>query len=350
MTEFFAEYGLFLAKTLTFVVAVILIMGAVVANAQKAKKMEKGSLTISHLNKELDSLRTEIKRVVLDREVFKLEAKAERRLRKLEAKARRAGNADDGDKRRVYVIDFEGDIKATEVENMRRAITSVLSVARPGVDEVLLRLESTGGMVHAYGLAASQLQRIRKQGIALTISVDKVAASGGYMMACLGDRILAAPFAILGSVGVLMQMPNFYRLLQDNKVDYEMITAGEYKRTLTMFGENTERGRAKMKQDIEEAHTLFKDFIREARPGLDVDQIATGETWFGTRALELKLIDELMTSDEYMIAAAEQADVFSVVYKHKKNLSEKLGSLMENSAANAVGNWIQKASRLKYFS
>ncbi|MDT8397227.1 MAG: protease SohB [Pseudomonadales bacterium] len=354
MTDFFSAYGLFLAKTVTLVAALLFVMAAAAANRQKGKKAEKGTLLITHLNKEIDALRDEIRQAVQDKDVFKREVKAEKKQQKMEHRARKksmTGDAPaDTDKKRVYVIDFEGDTKASEVDSMRKVITAVLAVARPGLDEVLLRLESTGGMVHSYGLAASQLERIRHHQIRLTICVDKVAASGGYMMACLGDRIFAAPFAILGSVGVLMQLPNFHRLLKDNKVDFEMITAGEYKRTLTIFGENTEKGREKMEEDIQDVHILFKDFIRSQRPALDVDKIATGETWFGTRALALNLVDELKTSDECILTACADADVFGVVYQQKKNLSERLNAVLEHSIVGALSNWVQKVSKTRYFS
>ena len=109
----------------------------------------------------------------------------------------------------------------------------------------------------AYGLAASQMQRIRDKKLKLTVCVDKVAASGGYMMAVVADKIIAAPFAVLGSIGVLAQVPNFHRLLKKHDVDFEMLTAGKYKRTLTMFGENTDKGREKFQEDIEDTHVLF---------------------------------------------------------------------------------------------
>jgi len=226
----------------------------------------------------------------------------------------------------------------------------VLSLARPDKDEILLRLESPGGVVHGYGLAASQLDRIKTKAIPLTICVDKVAASGGYMMACLGDRIVAAPFAYIGSVGVVLQLPNFHRLLRDNKIDYEMVTAGEYKPTLTLFGENTDKDRAKVKEEIDEAHSLFKDFIRTHRPGLNVDAIATGEVWFGTKALEKGLVDELRTSDEMILEACERSQVYHVSYEQKKAMGRKFGRLLEESFDRALGNWLQRTDKERFYS
>ena len=220
------------------------------------------------------------------------ERKAAAKARKREAKARR--KEDRSGRPRVFVLDFKGDIRASAVASLREEVTAVLSFARPE-DEVLVRLENAGGLVHEHGLAASQLMRVRQRGIALTVSVDKVAASGGYMMACVADRILAAPFAILGSIGVLAQIPNFHRLLDSHGIDFEQFKGGEYKRTVTMFGENTDADREKLRQDIEDIHAIFKTFVTEQRPGLDIDRVATGEHWLGRRAKDLGLCDTLVT-------------------------------------------------------
>ena len=353
MTEFFLEYGLFLAKTITLVLAVLFLLGVAMANAIKSRKeMEKGSLHVTHLNEHIDEMCQQVKDVVLDKHLLKLEGKAEKKKAKQEKKARKSAGkqAEQQGRKRVYVIDFEGDVKASQVDNLRKVITAVLAIARADQDEIMLRLESPGGMIHSYGLAASQLDRIRNRHIPLTICVDKVAASGGYMMACLGNRIIASPFAYIGSIGVVLQMPNFHRLLQDNKVDYEMVTAGEYKRTLTVFGENTDKDRAKVTQEIQEAHDLFKNFIREHRPSLNVDEVATGETWFGSQAVGKGLIDEIKTSDEYIVEACSDADVYAVTYEEKKKISERLGKVMENSVSSALLNWAQKAGKQKFFS
>ncbi|MEM7379530.1 MAG: protease SohB, partial [Pseudomonadota bacterium] len=202
--------------------------------------------------------------------------------------------------------------------------TAVLAVARPG-DEVVVKLESPGGMVHSYGLAASQLDRIVQAKVQLVVCVDKVAASGGYMMACVANRIVAAPFAVLGSIGVVAQLPNVHRLLKKNDIDFELLTAGQYKRTLTVFGENTDEGRQKFIEELEETHVLFKEFVSEHRPQVDIDQIATGETWYGRRALGMKLIDEVSTSDDYLIKRLEEVNVYDVRFVEHKSLRERLG-------------------------
>jgi len=215
------------------------------------------------------------------------------------------------------VLNFHGDLRAAAVASLREEVTAVLTAAQPE-DEVMVRLESVGGLVHAYGLAAAQLLRIRDRRIKLTVAVDKVAASGGYLMACVADRIIAAPFAILGSIGVIAQLPNFNRLLKKHDIDYEQFMAGEFKRTVTLFGENTDKGRHKFQEEIEVTHTLFKEFVKSHRPQLDLDQVATGEYWYGTRALEHRLADELRTSDDYLLDASASADLYEVTFTGKK--------------------------------
>lgn len=360
--EFLYEYGLFLAKTLTLALAVIFVVVMIVANAVRSREehRHKGHIHVIKLNDELDNLKDDLRHVVLDHEMMKVEAKAEKKKAKAEQKqrkkaARAAKPAEpDAERKRIYVLDFDGDMRASQVEDLRHTITAVLAVARPELDEVMLRLESPGGMVHAYGLAASQLARLRKHKVALTICVDKVAASGGYMMACIANRLLAAPFAYIGSIGVLVQLPNVHRLLKDNKIDFEMITAGEYKRTLTTFGENTDKDREKVQEDVDDMHDQFKSFIHEYRPSLDVSRVATGEVWTGSQALDRGLIDMLETSDEWLVEKCQTADVFSVTWEQKRKITEKLSSLVEGAMGKAfnriVYDKLQRADKEKFFS
>ncbi len=233
---------------------------------------------------------------------------------------------DHGDKPRVFVIDFHGDMLATEVDGLREEVTIILGVAQPS-DEVVVRLESSGGAVHAYGLAASQLARFRQKQIPLTVCVDKVAASGGYMMACVAQKILAAPFAILGSIGVVAPVPNFHKLLEKHGVEYEDMTAGKYKRTVSLLGPITDEGRTKFREQLDETHGLFKTFVQSMRPSLDVEAVATGEHWYGTRAVELGLVDELATSDDYLLDKAGAARVFEVECERPRSMRDRAASL-----------------------
>ncbi|WP_273779466.1 protease SohB [Acinetobacter sp. GSS19] len=243
---------------------------------------------------------------------------------------------------KIFVIDFKGDIQASAVENLREEITLILATAKAGRDRVVVRLESPGGMVHGYGLAAAQLVRLRDAGFHLTICVDKVAASGGYMMACIANQILSAPFAVLGSIGVVAQVPNFNRLLKEHHVDFELYTAGEYKRTVTMFGENTAEGKAKFEQELQQTHRLFKHFVEKYRPKLNVEKIATGEHWYGQDALDLNLVDQLQTSDEYLLGLLAQHDIYVISTRRKPTLGEKLGLQAAQLADHVIPTLVDK--------
>lgn len=238
--------------------------------------------------------------------------------------------------RRVFVLSFDGDIAASAVASLRQEVSAVLGAAAAG-DEVVVRVESAGGAVHAYGLAASQLARVRSHGATLTVAVDKVAASGGYLMAAVADRILAAPFAVVGSIGVVAQIPNVHRLLKKHDVDVEVHTAGRFKRTLDFLGENTEQGRAKLREELEDVHALFQEYVSNWRPGLDLEAVSTGEHWYGQRALDRALVDELVTSDEYLARACQDADVFEVSWVVPKRPLERLAVQFATALGAAVG-------------
>lgn len=334
MLEFLTNYGLFLAKTITFVVAVFVVVSLIVSAGSRGKRSEKGQIQVGKLNEKFKAMREALQDAILDEEQqkqlekdekkrLKAEKAEQKKLAKEKDKEKEADSAEEH-KKRVFVLNFHGDIKASACESLREEISAVLSLATTK-DEVVVKVESGGGMVHSYGLASSQLARITNKKVPLTVCVDKVAASGGYMMACVADKIVAAPFAILGSIGVVAQLPNFHRLLKKNDIDFEMFTAGEFKRTVTMFGENTEKGREKFVEDLEDTHVLFKEFVSEHRPQVDIAAVATGEVWFGRRAKNVNLVDELQTSDEYLLEQAETADIFEVEFTVKKSLPEKLG-------------------------
>jgi len=351
--EYLFEYGMFLAKTATIVMAIAAVLTLMMAAGQRRRHMPKGSITITHLNRDLDALKDAMQRAVLDKFALKKYLKLEKKREKEEGKQRKNASGEQADsdearKKRVYVLDFDGDMEASELESLRQEITAVLTMAEPA-DEVILRLESPGGMVHAYGLASAQLLRFRERDIPLTICVDKVAASGGYMMACVADRLIAAPFAILGSIGVLVQMPNIHRLLKKNDVDYEMVTAGEYKRTMTPFTEVTEKGRDKVKQEVEDMHVIFKQWVKENRPVVDIDQISTGETWLGLQAQPLNMIDAISTSDDCIVQACEDADVYEVSYEIRVPIGERIGSVVYKTLDKTLMSWWQRLRTSKYY-
>ena len=346
--EFLYDFGLFLLKSITIVAAILFVFGGIVSTSQRAKmnrprNKPQGEVVLTNLTEKYKDMVSGLKQDLVSEAEAKALSKAEKKSHKEKLKqdklnAKALAKATDTQEtsdesqptedetlpKRLFVLDFNGDIKASEVANLREEINAVVAIATPE-DEVLLRLESPGGMVHSYGLAASQLKRIREHNIPLTVAVDQVAASGGYMMAVVANKIVAAPFAIIGSIGVIAQLPNFNKLLRKMDVDYEQHTAGEYKRTLTLFGENTDEDRAKFKEELEDTHVLFKEFISELRPELDISSVATGEHWYGQRAIDKGLIDAIRTSDDLILDAVAEKDVFEVHYEVPKTLGEKIG-------------------------
>ena len=318
--EFLYEYGLFLAKAVTIVVAILAVVIVVLASTIK-HKTDKGELKLTNLSDNLKSLKHDLKEELLSKKAFKAyekQLKADEKAIEKEQK-----NKDEEAEPKVFVVDFKGSIDAGEVASLREEISAILAIAEKG-DEVIVNVESGGGMVHGYGLASSQLDRLRQAEIPLSICVDKVAASGGYMMACVANKIYSAPFAIVGSIGVVAQVPNFNRLLKKHDIDYEQHTAGDFKRTLTIFGENTDEGREKFQKELEETHVLFKEFIAKYRPELDLEKVATGEHWYGQQAIELGLVDEISTSDDVIMKLANERTVIKVSYQLKKKLSDKI--------------------------
>ncbi|WP_105648542.1 protease SohB [Cronobacter dublinensis] len=343
----FAEYGLFLAKIVTVVVAIAIVI-TLIANLTQRKKAQRGELRVTRLGEEYKEMKEEVAAALLDPHQHKQWHKNQKKKNKQEAKAAKArakrGEAAPAGKPTLYVLDFKGSIDAHEVSALREEVTAVLAVAKPQ-DEVLLRLESPGGVVHGYGLAASQLQRLRERQIPLTVAVDKVAASGGYMMACVANNIVAAPFAIIGSIGVVAQIPNFNRLLKRNDIDIELHTAGQYKRTLTLLGENTEEGREKFREDLNETHQLFKEFVHSMRPSLDIDAVATGEHWYGVQAQEKGLVDEISTSDDLIIARMQERDVVSLRYMQRKRLIDRFTGSAAQSLDRLLLRWWQRGQK-----
>ncbi len=316
--HFLSEYGLFLAKAITLVIAILVAAGGIFWIASQTKKKEKaGKLTIQNMNDKYKGYEEIINHTTQTKFEKKLYQKAQK-------KARSQSNHKNS-RDRLFLLDFQGDIKASSVNALREEITAIILSKKPG-DEVLLCVDSPGGLVNAYGLAAAQIQRLKDEKIKLTISVDKMAASGGYMMACVADHIIAAPFAIVGSIGVIAQLPNFHQWLKKKDIQFEQIYAGQFKRTLTLFGENTPEGRQKLQEEINDAHELFKTFIERYRPKVNINQVATGEHWFATQALELNLLDEIMTSDNFLLAARTTHDIYQVKYEQRKTFTQRIGA------------------------
>lgn len=345
-SDILTGYGIFILKILTllFVIAVI---ATVLISIKQRNTLHVGELILKDLAEEFKTNARHLRDFHLSEEEIKQLEKTEKKAKKAEAKALKdklKKGEKDVRKPCVYVLDFKGDISASETTALREEVSAIIDVAE-AEDEVLLRLESPGGVVYGYGLAASQLARLKSKGIKLTVAVDKVAASGGYMMACVADKIVAAPFAIIGSIGVVAQVPNIHRLLKKHDVDVDVMTAGEFKRTVTVLGENTEKGKQKFQQELEETHQLFKQFVAENRPHLDMSQIATGEHWFGQQALALQLVDELATSDDLLLDKMKDKSVIGVKYKIKKPLIQKLSKQAEESVLSLISGLLHRNAR-----
>lgn len=342
MSDFFYEFLLFGAELFTIVAALIILLIAIAAIVSHGKNKKESLIKVEDLNEYYSDLKEEILSNVLEKDDFKKYEKKQKKEEK-DNKKKKKHETESDPVRRLYVIRFDGDLHATDVDALRETISAVLTVGTEE-DEVLLVMESSGGVVQNYGLAASQLLRIKNKGIKLTIAVDLVAASGGYMMACVADKIIAAPFSVIGSIGVLAQVPNFNKLLEKLDVDIEQHTAGEYKTTLTMLGKNTSKAREKFKEELEDTHELFKTFVSSNRPALDVNKVATGEYWYGTQALELKLIDEITTSDDYIINALDNFSVYEVSQEYHETLKDKLSSILEGGVLKALKKIFAKAA------
>ena len=380
--QFVYEYGLFLAKAITIVMAILLVIGGILrARQQRHHQPAPGEIEVRNLSEEYKDLTDTMYSEILDLDEYKERHKAEQKKEKEEAKARKkaakqakktisktepdVGSKAESDadseteqsedeeparKPRIFVLNFHGDMEASSVHCLREEVTAVLAVAEPDADDaVILRLESPGGLVHSYGHAASQLQRIRDAGLPLTAVVDEVAASGGYMMACVADKIVAAPFAVIGSIGVVAELPNFNRLLKRFDIDYEQHTAGQFKRTLTMFGENSDEGRRKFQEELEDTHKLFKSYVGQHRPQVDLDKVATGEHWYGSQAKDLGLVDELQTSDALLQSLYEDHDVYEVNYEFRKTLADRLSLAAFLTADKLLLRWWQRGTQRHSF-
>ena len=321
--ELVQEYAFFLARVVTLLVALMVIF-AMVGAAGRGRGRHRERLEVEHLNPRYKAMARRIE--------FGTQQGTKGFWQRLRERRRKNRQSGEGRLPRLFVLTFDGDIRASATEALREEISAILASAKRD-DEVLLKLESPGGAVPGYGLAASQLGRLREQGIRLTVAVDRVAASGGYLMACVADRIVAAPFSIIGSIGVVGQLPNFHGWLKRNDIEFELHTAGEHKRDLTVFGENTDEGRAHFRQSLQEVHDLFRNHIARYRPRLDVEKVATGEHWLGERALELDLVDDLGTSDDLLLERRERMELIALTYHPSTSLRRRFAIVFESVLA-----------------
>lgn len=334
--EYLQQLGLFFGQTLIIVLAIVAIILTIAAAALKGKSAK--TFEVEIINDKFDDQKEALNSIIMSEADFKKEKKRLKKESKEEEKSA---------KKFVYLIEFlKGDVHASAVEHLREEINAVLTVAQKD-DEVILKVESPGGVVHGYGLAAAQILRLREAGLQVTVCVDKVAASGGYLMSCVAHKIIASPFAIIGSIGVVAQVPNFNRLLKKHDVEYKEYTAGDYKRTVSIFGEITEKGEAKFKEQLEITHLLFKGFVGRFRPQLNMEKVATGEYWYGETALELNLVDKIQTSDDYILAKTKTHKVLKVSCEKKPTLSDKLSGALSKSVSLTIDKLIRELATKK---
>jgi serine protease SohB len=317
--EILADYLVFLLKVFTIAIAITIPLLMIIGSS-KGKNQQRGKLSVTNLSDKYEEMGNAVKSSLMNPKELK---KFNKNLSK-DKKKREKNDKEDS----VFVLNFKGDIQASEVEKLKQEINAIL-LSDSECKEVVIRVESGGGSAYAYGLCAAELKRLVDNKINLTVCIDKVAASGGYLMSCVASKIIAAPWAIVGSIGVIAQLPNFHRLLKKNSIDFEMHTAGAFKRTLTTLGENTEEGREKFKSDLEDLHFIFKNFVKEQRPQVDTEIVATGEVWQGEEAVEVGLVDSLETSDNYLVGLSKIAKLYEIEFIEKKNLSEKFAFSMQ---------------------
>jgi serine protease SohB len=316
---FWLDIAAFLVKALIIVAAVggLAVLIARLARSGEPKDQE---IKVRPLDERYDDMRDAMDGALLDRKERKALAKRHKKEAKADARARRGHEPG----KRVYVLSFKGDMRASAVKRLGAEIDAVLIAARPATDEAVIRIESPGGTVTGYGLAAAEILRLRERKIKVTASVDQVAASGGYMMACAADRIVAAPFAVVGSIGVVAPAPNLHRLLKKNDIDYEEMTAGEFKRTVSVLGEITPAGREHFREKLDTTHDAFKAHVAACRPNLDIARVANGDYWLAREAMALGLVDEILTGDELLFRARDGARLYEVSTEARKNLLERL--------------------------
>jgi serine protease SohB len=336
---FWLDIAAFLVKALIIVAAIgsLAILIARLARSGEAKESE---IKIRSLNERYDDMSDAMDGALLDKKERKARLKTRKKEDKAAAKARR-GQAPG---KRIYVLGFKGDLRATAVKRLGSEIDAVLIAARPGTDEAVIRIESPGGTVTGYGLAAAEILRLREHKVKVVASIDQVAASGGYMMACAADRIVAAPFAVVGSIGVVAPVPNLHRLLQKNEIDFEEMTSGQFKRTVSVLGEITPAGREHFRGKLEDTHEAFKAHVAQCRPEVDMAKVANGDHWLAREALGLALVDEIMTGDELLFRARDSARLYEVSTEPRKTLAQQLLSGL-GAAAQGVADSVMARIR-----
>lgn len=251
--------------------------------------------------------------------------------------SRKSGDEKTGEPGKVAVLKFKGDIRASARFAFAKLVDEVVLNARE-FKEVVVVVESPGGGVSEYGMLFAELERMRKceENFQLTVVVDTVAASGGYLMSLPAHKILAAPFAMVGSIGVVSFIPNIRELLEANKIKPRTFTAGDFKRTVTLTDEGDEKSAEQYKQQLALIHEQFKQALKKYRPQVELEKVATGEAWLASTTVEkeLQLVDGLNTSHALLLEMNQSFDLveYSSKAERKTFLKRILGCDDENQS------------------
>lgn len=252
----------------------------------------------------------------------------------------------------AVLLSFNGDINATEVIEFGRAVSMIVQM-KDLVSEVYIIINSGGGVVNGYGLLASEIERLHYSEIETYALIDQVAASGGYMAACVANHVVAAPFAYIGSIGVVSEMPNFNQILSDNGINIEQHTAGKSKRTVTPLGKITDEDRNEFKKKLERIHRSFINHVSHYRNINDADEnknsiIFSGDYWIAeeTVELELGLVDEISTSQEFLLDKMKEYNIIEITFQENKTKKSKLSLLNSLTTLFSSANEIIKNIKL----
>ncbi|WP_343192796.1 S49 family peptidase [Buchnera aphidicola (Taiwanaphis decaspermi)] len=224
-------------------------------------------------------------------------------------------------KSNLYILDYNDKIKKNKIKKLREEISSIILVAKKN-DEVLLRLENTSDIVYEYGLVIAQLQRLRKKGIKLIISIDKIVSNGGYIIACVADHISASPFSIIGPINIVVNIPNIDKYTQTSNLNNQLNDCNTFTK-LTLIKNNTKIYVNKIFNKLDIKKYIRNSFIKDMRPSLNLNKIFNQNYWIGENAINEKLIDSINTSDDILFSKKDTHNLLKIKYVYKSNIVEK---------------------------
>jgi protease-4 len=245
----------------------------------------------------------------------------------------KGGGFSGGDK--IAVIPFEGTISGTGSPPSVMTPEDFLKMLQRAEDDdsvkaIVLRVNSPGGTV-----AASQeiSEYVRTEKKPVIVSVGDVDASGAYMVSSQADWIVGNPGSAIGSIGVIMEVPNASGLMDKIGVQWKVITAGKYKGAGSPFRPLTPTETGLLQGQIDQVYAQFIDTVASGRklPRSEVESMATGWAWNGEEAVRLKLIDQTGTYKDALKVAARKGKIkghYDVEVYQSTQFSGILGSLL----------------------